>query len=174
MTPVPFLLSTDGVTPLEKATRLVTQDLPLVVSNNLPVVLVPYQSFWQGLSHDLPGHRGEFDRSVVPRVLLPTPSKDRYNLSFLSPGISPDCHDFPSSISTAKNNLCGYTSKKRKHRKPYMETNWLLYRSLTFPYPRIKKGMLMHYTLAYSHCLWNRLQSCPFGKNTQKSPKKQT
>ena len=78
---------------------MVKQDLPLVkpywfLLYHLPVFHVPQNSFQEDLLHDLPQHRCEIDRLVVPRVILFTLLK---MLPFIhSPGTSPDWHDFPN------------------------------------------------------------------------------
>jgi len=55
----------------------------MAVSNHLPVLCVPWHSFWEDKFHDLPRHRGEAERSVVPRVVLPTLFKNGHNVSLL-------------------------------------------------------------------------------------------
>ena len=62
-------LSIDAVTPSEKATRLVKQDLP-------------WHSFQEDLLRYLPWHRGETDRSVVLGVILFSLLENKCNVAF--------------------------------------------------------------------------------------------
>lgn len=78
---------------------LVLAEAMLAVPNHLPAFHVPQQNFQEGLFHDLPRHRGEADRAVVPRVLLSTFLKMSAVFPvFQSPGTS---HDFPISWRVA-------------------------------------------------------------------------
>ena len=96
MTSVTLPLSTDAVTPSQKATRLVKQDLLLVLLYLLLVFQVPYHSFQEDMFHYLPWQRGETDRSVVLSVIFFTLFKNGFDVTFFfqSPGTLPDCHKF--------------------------------------------------------------------------------
>ena len=53
----------------------------LAASSHFPVTHISWHIFQRDLFHDLTGHRGEADWSVVPRVLLFTLFKNRCNVS---------------------------------------------------------------------------------------------
>lgn len=102
MTSMALLLFTDTVTPSQKATRLVRQDLPSVKPcylSHITSISSMCLSFQEDLLHDFPQNRGEADRLVIPWV-IPFFKVGVMLPFFQSLGTSSDCHYFLNTIKS--------------------------------------------------------------------------